>query len=194
MTDSIQPPVRRHRRWPLWLSLALNVLLIAFIVAGAIRLREWRDRGSDFGPGLRPQEIVRMLPPDARPAASEILRRELGDSRAQVRASREARAEVYRLLGATPFDADAFRAAVERMRASDAAIGDRAAGAIVSIVASLNDVDRKVLQLEIEKRMRRGSGRGRGDRHDPPESPRGEDPAELPAEPAPPASAPPPPP
>lgn len=188
--DEDEPTPRRYRRrrWPFWLSLTLNVVLVAFIVAAAIRLRDMRDNFAGFGAGLRPQEIVRMLPPDARDEARAILRDDMKTMEPLMREAAEARRDAFRLMGAEPFDGTAFTAALDRIRKADAAIGDQTADAVGRIVLSLSATDRKVLQIELEKRARRG-GRDRGHDRDgrgPDDGERGPPPPEPPAPPAPP--------
>jgi uncharacterized membrane protein len=119
-------------------SLALNLFLVGAIVGGLVvgqRLRA--QRPPPMGPAL--WAAARDLPKEQRAAYREILR---GETRRQLRAAREARAEAWSGLTEEPLDADAVRRRLAVARALDSQARGALEDRIVAFAETLSPEDR----------------------------------------------------
>lgn len=111
----------RARTLLLVASLALNLFLVGTIVGGLVvgqRLRPEPPQRVRMGPPI--WTAGRELSPEHRAAYREVLRGEDGAVRRELRAAREARADAWRGLADTSFDAEAVRRRLAEARAQDA--------------------------------------------------------------------------
>jgi uncharacterized membrane protein len=155
MSDDNRPSLRT---WML-LSLLLNVFLVGGIAGGAWRW--WRSEAvaervvpvaqttPAEGTATAPQRGLRFAADGLSPAQAQGFRTGLRDVRREsvdlIRASREGRVEVARLLAAPQFDRKAIDVTLARTRAADIALRERIEGQVVSFAASLPPADRATL-------------------------------------------------
>ena len=151
-------------RWALFLSLALNVLLIGVIAGGAIAdMRHQKARATEAvarAPNMR--ALMESLPP-AR--AAEVRSRVVEtwrSAQAERQAARQARVEVARIAGAEPYDEAAARAAFAKMRQADAAVASRFHDVVADSMASMTVAERRAMLRQLaQRRMEQRGLRGR---------------------------------
>lgn len=171
MSQTIPP--QAPRRWPLYVSLFLNVVLITVLVVGAWRIHQVREGfgGPALG-GWLPRQVERVLPAEAAARVRAIREARADEVRALFRTARAARDDVRQAFNAEPLDAAALTAALTAMREADGALSAATAGMIVEIAATLSPAERQLVRenaREFRKRPGRGPGReGRGERRPPP--------------------------
>lgn len=159
---------RRPRRWPLYLSLFLNVVLIAAIAFGAWQLSKWRDR---LGPmsGWMPREVERVLPEASREKVKVVREKYRGTFQPLFAAGRDARDKLTAVLAAEPFDPAAARAAFAAVRQADAALAEATSEVMVEIASVLTPEERKLVRDAAHERKRKGGKRDRGEDMPPPD-------------------------
>lgn len=161
--------IQRPRRWPLYLSLFLNVVLIAFIVAAGWKIRQARETFGGLGPWM-PNQIEKVLPRDAAEKVRKIRLSHAAEFRPLFEAVRTSREAVRKQLDAEPFDPQALKAALVTMREADSAITDATVDVIVEIAAALTPAERALVREKARdfKRGPRREGRGAPPPGDPP--------------------------
>lgn len=160
---------QRTRRWPLYVSLFLNVVLIAFIVAAGWKFRQAREAFGGIGPWM-PNQIEKVLPREAAEKVRKIRMSHAGEFRPLFEAVRTSREAVRKQIDAEPFDAVALKAALVQMRAADNAVADATLDVIVEIAAALTPAERALVR-EKAKDFKRGPRRGERAGPPPPDGP-----------------------
>lgn len=161
MSETAVVPSPKPRRWPLYASLFLNVILLTVLVLGAWRIQQFRD---GFGGGVGawlPRQIERALPADAAAKVKAIRESHAGEFRPLFEAARAARESVRKALDTEPFDAAVLKTALGAMRDADAAIATATANVVVEIASVLSPAERALVR-ERAKELRKNAGRGRG--------------------------------
>ena len=151
-------------RWALFLSVALNVLLIGVIAGGAIAgMRHQTARATEAlarAPNMR--ALMESLPP-AR--AAEVRGRVVEtwrSAQSERRAARQARVDVARIAGAEPYDETAAKAAFAKMRQADAAVASRFHDVVANSMASMTVAERRAMLRRLaQRRMEQRGLRGR---------------------------------
>jgi uncharacterized membrane protein len=150
-------------RWALFISLAVNLLLIGAAVG--VGLGEWRlqkerataavARAPNMG------AVLQALPPER---ASEVRGkvadawRGAKDERGEARAARE---EIARIVAADTYDRAAAGAAFARMRAADARVAARFHDVVADAMASMTAEERRALLRQLlTRRSQRAHGAG----------------------------------
>lgn len=171
---SIQPgPIAgrrgRKRTIVLFVSLALNVALLGFFAAGAIRHAMW-DRGMDrrFGDMPGPVSLIMRDRPDSPElkAIRERFRDPMRDSLAEFRQSRQALGELMRQPG--PVDPVALDATLDRMEEAGDRLQMLTREAMSALLPALPE-DKRVKMFRPPPPPGPGDGRG------PPHGPDGPD-------------------
>lgn len=164
-------------------SITLNVVLIAAVVAGLWMAREaWRDRMDHRGPPLF--EAARTLPKADQDRLRADMRAAAGEARADFREAKALRKKAADLAAATPYDRGAVLEALRGANAAEMRGRGKLDDRLTAVFQGLSPEARKVLAPGFEHRSRGLRDRNRGrDRHE-----RGEGPG--PAEAPPPEGAP----
>lgn len=200
MSDAIAPRPSRSR-WPFYLSLFLNIVLVTVIVLGAWRVMQWRDGPMAMGMGpWMPRQVERALPEGAREKVKAIREAHAGEFKPLFDAVRSARDGIRTAIDAEPFSADALSSALAEMRRADNALSETTAKVIVEIASVLTPEERKQVREVFRDKLRKGRRgddrppgppRGEGDGFGPPPPPDGDGPPPPPdGEPPPPAAGP----
>lgn len=191
MSDIPTSQARKPHRWPLYVSLFVNVVLITVLAITAWRIHQVRQTfaADGIGPWM-PRQVERVLPAEARAKVARIREAHSGEFRPLFENARESRKAVRQALAQEPFEADRLSAALRAMREADAAIAVATAGVIVEIATVLTPEERKLVRKSI--RERRDGPRGDRDPGGPPrDAPRpGEGPPPGAEEPPPPPEGP----
>lgn len=188
MTDTPTPAPGKPRRWPLYVSLFLNVVLVTVLAFGAWRIHQFRETfGAEaLGPWM-PRQVERVLPPQARDKVVAIRKAHADAFRPLFEKARTARREVRRALEAEPFVPGQLADALRAMREADAAVAEATAGVIVEIAAVLTPEERAMVRKAMRDRHGARGDRGPGGPGGlPDEQPDGPPPGPPPAEPPPP--------
>ncbi|BCW89892.1 hypothetical protein sos41_30600 [Alphaproteobacteria bacterium SO-S41] len=198
--------VRPRRRWPLYASLFINVVLLTVLALGAWRVHQFRNAMGDGGMGgfWLPRQIERALPDGARDKVRKIREAHAAELRPLFLAAGTARDGVRDAVDAEPFDGEKLRAALKTMRDADAAVAEATGEMVIEIANALTPEERgRVRQAMRDRRPGkddRGPGgpggpgrRGGPDETPPPGGAPGPDGA-MPPPPPPPEGEPPPPP
>ena len=143
------------KRW-LIASLVLNLFLAGGIAGGAWRW--WHvQQGAATAPAAAAQARgLRFAADDLAPEQRQKFRLGLRDARrevaASVKAARDGRLEVLKLIEANQFDRAAVAAALARVREADTAARARVETSVVEFASTLSVEDRKVLAAGLAKR------------------------------------------
>lgn len=168
MTDSTVI-VRPRRRWPLYASLFLNVVLLTVLVLGAWRIHQFRNAMADGGMGLwLPRQIERSLPEGPREKVRTIREAHAPTLRPLFLAAGKARDAVREAVDAEPFDAAKLRAALKTMRESDAAVAEATGEMIIEIATVLTPEERGRVRQALRDRRPGKPGRERSGPGGPP--------------------------
>lgn len=190
MTDTPTPAPGKPRRWPLYVSLFLNVVLVTVLAFGAWRIHQFRETfGAEaLGPWM-PRQVERVLPPQARDKVVAIRKAHADAFRPLFEKARAARREVRQALEAEPFVPGRLGDALRTMREADSAVAEATAGMIVEIATVLTPEERAMVRKAMrERRGPRGDfgpGEPGGPGAPPQEPPAGPPPAEPPPPPPP---------
>ena len=143
----------------LWLSLALNVLVIAAVASAVFFGSDRRERA--IGPRGGPPELQafsRALDAPRREALRERLRADpvIRQGRQRIGESRRA---VIAALRTEPFDAAALRAALDVQRGVQADLAARGLDGLVDVIESLTPAERAAFVAALEERLGRRSPR-----------------------------------
>lgn len=169
MSEATTVPVHKPRRWPLYASLFINVVLITVLALGAWKVLQFR-RGFEDGPmgGWLPRQIERVLPSESASRVRAIREAHAGEFKPLFENARSARSAVRKALDTEPLDSAGLKAALLAMREADSAIAAATAGVIVEIAGTLSPAERQLVRekaRDFRKHPRR-SGRGSGERRD----------------------------
>lgn len=188
MSDVTNPPVQKPRRWPLYVSLFLNVVLITVLALGAWKVHQVR-RAFDDGPmgGWMPRQIERVLPAETAAKVKAIREAHADKVRELWKAARAARAAMRDALDADPLDVAALKAAVTAARDADAALATETGAIVVEMAENLTAAERMLVREKVKDLRERPRRRDRGDG---PRGPRRD--GDRPEGPMPPPDAPPP--
>ena len=152
-------------RTALFVSLAVNVLLLGAIVGGGLAgLRQQHARDTQTvarAPNMR--VLMQSLPPTR---AAEVREHVVGawrDAQAERRAARQARLEIARVAGAEPYDVAAAKTAFANMRAADARVAAKFHDVVAEAMASMTVAERRAMLRELAtRRMEQGRRGQRG--------------------------------
>ena len=159
MSDIPTSPARKPRRWPLYVSLFVNVVLITILAITAWRIYQVRQPSAADGIGpWMPRQVERVLPAEARAKVARIREAHRDEFRPLFENARESRNAVRQALAQEPFEAEKLSAALRAMREADAAIAVATAGVVVEIATVLSPEERMLVRKSI--RERRGGPRG----------------------------------
>lgn len=135
------------RRWPRWMGIALVAsLALNVLVAGALATAAWRYL--KFGPPVSSAgqatvfDFARTLPSERRHELLEATRAERTSIRPYRTEIRRARSELRTVLLATPFDADGFKLAQDRLLAAETRARTAAQGLVLALVAKMAPKER----------------------------------------------------
>ncbi len=160
--------VRPRRRWPLYASLFLNVVLLTALALGAWRVAQFRNAMADGGMGMwLPRQIERSLPEGAREKVRTIRDAHAPTLRPLFQAARQARDAVRMAVEAEPFDAAQLRAAVLAMRDADSAVAAETGEMMIEIATVLTPDERRQVRQALRDRRPGRAGRGPGERGGP---------------------------
>ncbi|MCC6919929.1 MAG: periplasmic heavy metal sensor [Alphaproteobacteria bacterium] len=194
MSDTATPAARPSRRWPLYLSLFLNVVLLTALGFFVARVMEWRDGPMGMGPWM-PGQVENALPEDARAKVREIRKAHADELKPLFDNVRTAREGIRTAMDAEPFSADGLSAALAAMRRADQAVAEVTAKVIVEMASALTPDERRQVRDNFRDRMKeRRHGKDRGGDRDCPGPGDGPPPPDGALPPPPPGEAPPPPP
>ena len=141
------------KRW-LIASLVLNLFLAGGIAGGAWRW--WHSQQGEPGAPAAQVRGLRFAADDLTTEQRQKFRIGLRDARREVassvKAARESRLEVLKLIAAAEFDRTAVTAALARTRDADTAARARLETSVVEFASTLSADDRKVLAAGLVKR------------------------------------------
>ena len=153
MSDAATPRVwsmtPRWVKWALSVSLALNFIIIGLAAGAAIKFHR---HGHSHGGVATIGQIMWALPRESRDRAKELIkaaRPDLKDLRAERRAAKSAVADA---IDATPFDADAVKAAFAILRLKDQTTKASTHDVMVDLLQVLTAEER----AEVAKSLRKG--------------------------------------
>ena len=166
MSDVTVSAAQKARRWPLYASLFLNVVLITVLAVGAWRIHQFRDSvGAGLGAWL-PRQIERLLPSDTAAKVKTIREAHADHLKPLFERARSARDAVRKALDTEPLDSAGLKAALLSMREADSAVAAATADVIVEIAETLSPAERQLVRekaRDFRKHPRR-PGRGGDDR------------------------------
>jgi uncharacterized membrane protein len=144
----------RTRRWNWWLtaSLSLNLFLVGVIVMGLIVARN-RTALSGGGSGLRPEVVLQMLPPSGGVKMCNVLAARMQTFRRVGRDVADARRAMFQKFRSEPFDEAAFRAALSRITAAEAAVAAEREAVVAEVVTQLTPDERNHFAREATARF-----------------------------------------
>lgn len=157
-----------QRRSSVWLivSLCLNFFLIGLIVAGLVVARARMIAGAVRGEGdLPPEVIVQLLPPSGAAKMCAVVDANVLAFAKLGRDLLEARREVFRAFRADPFDAAAFKVALDHATAAQIAVVQLRQNVALQVTERLDENERRDLSRKLIRRFFNG---GRGERLDHP--------------------------
>lgn len=144
MTDTAPAP-RRGRRIFLILSLCLNVFLVAAILVGVMRAVHRHNDPMTAGGPFSPYALLHEVAREDRPKIQAVIDRH----KATVRTLRDqavaARVASFEVFAAPDYTPAKFTAALEKVRAADAAVGKEVTDSIAESAAQLTPAERKTL-------------------------------------------------
>jgi hypothetical protein len=143
------PPLRR-RSWLLILSLGLNVILVVFIVAAALR-GPLRPPPIGGGGMLAPRSIMAALPNAAGPV-QQVIDAHTPKMRALRLAAANARREAFRELAAPDYTPQKLTAALETVRVADGALEAESITMMRDSLKTLSTADRQTLVERVRNR------------------------------------------
>ena len=144
-----EPKPSRVRTTLLVMSLCLNVGLIALILVGLGRA----GTGFIAQPGvMAPAQIARGLPPQQREKILDIVAEHRDAMREKRQAARRARLEAFRAFAAPTYVAGDFAAALDRVRAADAALEEEAVAMQRDVVNVLTPDERAGIAERVRTR------------------------------------------
>jgi uncharacterized membrane protein len=155
------------RNVALALSVTLNVVLIAAIVAGLWMAREaWRDRGDRHGPDLF--EAASTLPGAEQDKLRDDMRDAAHAARADFHQARDLRRQAAAAAAAQPYDRGAVLQALRQANAAEMRGRGKLDERLTTVFETLSPRARKTLAPGLEHRSRRLHSRS--DRHEGPQA------------------------
>ena len=147
-----EEPLITHppRRWPLYASLFLNVVLLTAIALGAWKVAQWRDGPRMAGPWM-PRQIEEILPADSRAKVRDIRKSRQTEMRTLFRSARDARDAFRDAIEVEPFDAAVLRTALGRVREADNAIATAAGDMMIEIASVLTPEERRLVRDKVRE-------------------------------------------
>lgn len=144
-----KPP--RGRTIALVISLALNLLLIGIVAAGALRAA---NRAFIAQPGgvLAPGAVMRDLPEARRQAIRAVQIKHRDAMRADRQRARRARLAAFRAFAAPDYDPLVFDKALADVEDADRALEDEAIAMVKDVVATLTPDERKAVAEKAHRR------------------------------------------
>ncbi len=162
MSETTTLPPRPARRWPLYLSLFLNVVLLTALAFFVARVMEWRDGPMGMGPWM-PGQVENALPEDARAKVREIRKAHADELKPLFDGVRVAREGIRKAMDAEPFSAEGLSGALAEMRRADQAVAEVTAKVIVEMASALTPEERRQVRDNFRERMKeRRHGKDRG--------------------------------
>lgn len=154
------------RRFPYILvaSLVVNGLLIGLLIGSG--LRQSTPPPPDRGERALVRGLERSVSEDQRAAVRQAFRQAYAATRSERRKLRDARRDLRQALAATPYDAEAVKAAFARVRAAEVASQTGLHEELARQFERLTPEQRASVLRSMERRGRRGP---RGDRQQRPE-------------------------
>lgn len=147
------PKTQSWQRWLLVGSLALNLLVLGAI-GGAVL------KGGPSGPGnridLTTGPLTRAMTSEDRSAIRDVLRASRAFGPQDRAAIREDMQSLLALLAADPFDAEAFRAVLDRQRSRLTAGQDAALDALTAQIETMTPQARAEFAERLQDQLRRG--------------------------------------
>ena len=152
-------------RWALFVSLALNLLLIGVIAGGAIaELGHQKAKATEAvarAPNMR--ALMESLPPARAAEVRSHVVETWRSAQAERQAARQARLEIARVAGADLYNAAAAKAAFAKMRQVDAAVASRFHDVVADAMASMTVEERRAMLRHLaQRRMEQRGMQGRG--------------------------------
>lgn len=163
MSDASTSYSRPPRRWPFYVSLFINGVLIAALAFGLWQMWHFREmmRSTGGPPGLwMPRQIERLLPEESRKKVEAIRTKHKDEFKPLFAASRTARDNLFKAFDAEPFDAAQMQAALTAVRQADSAIAEATGQVMLEIATSLTPEERKLVRDAAPKRGDRGKNLG----------------------------------
>jgi uncharacterized membrane protein len=151
-------------RWALFISLAVNLLLVGAIVGVALgEMRHEKQRASAAvarAPNMR--AILDALPPERAAEVQGKVAEAWRAAKEERKGSRQAREAVAGVVAAETYDRAAAGAAFARMRAADARVTERFHDVVADAMTSMTVEERRALLRQLATRragvMREGAG------------------------------------
>ena len=152
MTGTADEPRSGSRllKGALLVSLALNMLFIGVSVG-----RIWAHRHGDHERLHGISAVLSRLPADRRKELSQLLEQNRSEARALRGETHKLRREVRKLISQEPFDKAALIAALERVSAARAKLGETAAKGLAEVAERMTVEERKALAERGFDRKRR---------------------------------------
>lgn len=151
------------RSAPRWVLLALLAsLAVNMAVLGLAAGRFWAHRHDAHGHFAKRDDGIRAIMRDLPEERREVVRALRQKQRTEIAPLREevgrARQEVREVMAREPMDKAALAAALERVNAARAKLGESAAAGLVAIVEQLTPAERKALAKREGRRKGRHGG------------------------------------
>lgn len=163
MSDAPQAP-RRSSAW-LIVSLCLNFFLIGAIVAGLIVARNRMIAGAVQGGegGLPPEVVLQLLPPSGAAKMCDAISANTEAFRKLGRDLVDARRDLFRAFRTEPFDAAAFKSALDRATAAQIALVQLRQTIALQVTEKLDATERQELSRKLVQRFFGGARQVRAD-------------------------------
>jgi uncharacterized membrane protein len=169
MTDAVPAkPAGRSLRIALMVSLALNVLIIGGVASALIVSHHHHWRGGHGHKGSLLLSFAETLPSDQGDAIRQKVQSERTVLDPLRKAEREARDAARGILMTEPFDAQKFKAALDRIADADAKVMSARMTIFADTVATFTPEERRQLHNWFEERHKRGGHHGDDDQPPPP--------------------------
>ena len=164
MTDAAQagPP----RRFWLIVSLCLNFFLIGAIVAGLIVARNRMIAGAIRGAegSLAPEVVLQLLPPSGAVKMCNVVNANTDAFRKLGRDLVDARRDLFRAFRSEPYDAAAFKSALDRTTAAQIALVQLRQSIALQVTGELDAPERQELSRKLVQRFFAGGRNQPGER------------------------------
>jgi len=164
MTEA-QTQSRRPRVW-LVVSLCVNFFLIGLIVAGLLLVRgRMIETAVHAGEGALPPEVVlQLLPPSGATKMCGVVAANTEALRKLGRDLVDARHDLFRVFRSEPFDAPAYKSALNRTTAAQVALIQLRQGIALQVTEKLDATERRELSRELVRRFFGSAQRQGGER------------------------------
>jgi len=159
VSETAQP----RRSWFLIVSLCVNVILLVIIVMGTIRNHREQEAIATAH-AFSPRSMMQLVGPEDAAKIQSVMKAHEARIIATLAASHKARAEAFAAFRAPNFDPAAFKAALARMRAADAAFEQENTAQLADSAAQLGAADRARI-ADNAKAKSRARMKERGEAH-----------------------------